>query len=52
MQERAALLGGTLVLRSAPGKGAMVILEFPRVIETRVIKTRVIKTRVIEKGVR
>jgi signal transduction histidine kinase len=31
MQERAALLGGTLVLRSAPGKGAAVILELPRV---------------------
>jgi signal transduction histidine kinase len=42
MQERAALLGGTLLLRSAPGKGATVILEFPRVMETRVI----------EKGVR
>ena len=30
MQERAMLLGGTLVLRSAPGKGAAVILELPR----------------------
>lgn len=30
MQERAVLLGGTLVLRSAPGKGAAVILELPR----------------------
>ncbi len=30
MRERAALLGGTLVLRSAPGKGAAVILELPR----------------------
>ena len=30
MQERAELLGGTLVLRSTPGKGATVILELPR----------------------
>ncbi len=30
MRERAALLGGTLLLRSAPGKGATVILELPR----------------------
>jgi signal transduction histidine kinase len=30
MQERAVLLGGTLVLRSVPGKGATVILELPR----------------------
>src|ERR1035437_3931035 len=30
MQERAMLLGGTLVLKSAPGKGAKVILELPR----------------------
>jgi signal transduction histidine kinase len=29
MRERAALLGGTLVLRSAPGKGASVILQLP-----------------------
>jgi signal transduction histidine kinase len=29
MRERAELLGGTLVLRSAPGKGATVILELP-----------------------
>jgi len=30
MRERAALLGGTLALRSAPGKGASVILQLPR----------------------
>jgi signal transduction histidine kinase len=30
MRERATLLGGTLVLKSAPGKGATVILELPR----------------------
>jgi signal transduction histidine kinase len=30
MQERATLLGGTLRLQSAPGKGAAVILELPR----------------------
>ncbi len=30
MQERASLLGGTLVLKSAPGKGARVILELPQ----------------------
>jgi two-component system sensor histidine kinase UhpB len=30
MQERAALLGGTLIVRSAPGKGAEVILALPR----------------------
>jgi signal transduction histidine kinase len=30
MRERAALLGGTLVLRSAPGKGTSVILQMPR----------------------
>lgn len=30
MQERATLLGGTLVVKSAPGKGATVILELPR----------------------
>ena len=29
MQERAALLGGTLVVRSAPGKGTTVVLELP-----------------------
>jgi len=29
MQERAALLGGKLKLRSARGKGAAVILELP-----------------------
>jgi two-component system sensor histidine kinase NreB len=30
MRERAALLGGTLAIRSAPGKGTAVILELPR----------------------
>ena len=30
MRERAALLGGTLVLRSAPGKGVAVVLELPQ----------------------
>jgi signal transduction histidine kinase len=30
MRERAALLGGALAIRSAPGKGAMVLLEIPR----------------------
>jgi signal transduction histidine kinase len=30
MRERAALLGGTLVVRSAPGKGTSVILQLPR----------------------
>ncbi len=30
MRERARLLGGTLVLRSAPGKGTSVILQVPR----------------------
>jgi signal transduction histidine kinase len=30
MRERAALLGGTLALRSAPGKGASVVLQLPR----------------------
>jgi signal transduction histidine kinase len=29
MRERAALLGGTLAVRSAPGKGAAVTLELP-----------------------
>jgi signal transduction histidine kinase len=29
MRERAALLGGTLTVRSAPAKGAIVILELP-----------------------
>jgi signal transduction histidine kinase len=31
MRERAALLGGALAVRSAPGKGATVLLEIPRV---------------------
>jgi len=30
MRERAALLGGTLELRSAPGKGTTVVLELPK----------------------
>jgi signal transduction histidine kinase len=30
MRERAALLGGTLAVRSAPGKGATVTLQLPR----------------------
>ena len=30
MRERAALLGGTLVVRSAPGKGTAVVLQLPR----------------------
>jgi two-component system sensor histidine kinase UhpB len=30
MRERAALLGGTLAVRSAPGKGSSVTLELPR----------------------
>jgi signal transduction histidine kinase len=30
MRERAALLGGTLHVRSAPGKGSAVMLELPR----------------------
>jgi signal transduction histidine kinase len=30
MRERAALLGGTLVVRSSPGNGATVMLELPR----------------------
>jgi signal transduction histidine kinase len=30
MRDRAALLGGTLVVRSVPGKGATVTLELPR----------------------
>ncbi len=30
MRERAALLGGTLALRTAPGKGTVVTLELPR----------------------
>jgi signal transduction histidine kinase len=30
MRERAALLGGTLLVRSAPGKGTTVLLELPR----------------------
>src|SRR6185295_13316630 len=30
MRERAALMGGTLTVRSAPGNGASVILQLPR----------------------
>ena len=30
MRERAALLGGTLAIRSAPGKGVTVVLELPQ----------------------
>jgi signal transduction histidine kinase len=30
MRERAALLGGTLAVRSVPGKGTTVVLELPR----------------------
>jgi signal transduction histidine kinase len=30
MRERAALLGGTLAIRSSPGKGATISLELPR----------------------
>lgn len=30
MKERAALLGGTVAIRSAPGKGASILLELPR----------------------
>ncbi|HTS27135.1 MAG TPA: sensor histidine kinase [Bryobacteraceae bacterium] len=30
MRERAALLGGTLTIRSAPGKGTAVVLQIPR----------------------
>lgn len=31
MRERAALLGGTLAIRSSPGKGTTVVLELPRI---------------------
>jgi signal transduction histidine kinase len=34
MRERAALLGGTLVVQSAPGKGVAVTLELPRATAT------------------
>jgi two-component system sensor histidine kinase NreB len=29
MRERAALMGGTLAVRSAPGKGAVIVLDLP-----------------------
>jgi signal transduction histidine kinase len=34
MRDRAALLGGTLLVQSAPGKGARVVLDLPRVAQT------------------
>jgi signal transduction histidine kinase len=32
MRERAALMGGTLAARSAPGKGATIVLDLPQVL--------------------
>jgi glucose-6-phosphate-specific signal transduction histidine kinase len=32
MRERAALMGGTLAIRSAPGKGAAIVLDLPPVL--------------------
>jgi two-component system sensor histidine kinase NreB len=34
MRERAALMGGSLAVRSAPGKGATIVLDLPRVSAT------------------
>ena len=34
MRERAALMGGTLAIRSAPGKGAAIVLDLPQVSAT------------------
>lgn len=35
MRERAALLGGSLAVRSEPGKGAVIVLELPRAAAVR-----------------
>jgi signal transduction histidine kinase len=31
MRERAALMGGTLAIRAAPGKGAAIVLDLPQI---------------------